>query len=131
MAELQAELYQQLQEQVDSLADVEIALQANVDNEELLQLKHQLEEGITLLRDSLLELQQHAQQAPNGEDDGDELHSENENGRAPAVCPSWVHPGVLCRFRYTDGQWYHGRVDQAQQQGQQTAIMVRFAHPIR
>jgi hypothetical protein len=42
-----------------------------------------------------------------------------------------LQPGVPCRFRFTDGRWYHGLVEQLQQPTEHTAVTVSFAYPTR
>lgn len=83
-ASLAAELQQQLQEQIESLAEIEEALAAGHADEELLAVKQQLEEAIPALRDSLQELAEHQATQPASE-------------QADVQPPEWLRPGAICR----------------------------------
>lgn len=140
-AELEAELLAQLQEQVHSLTDVEDALQACPDDPDLLELKSQLEQGIVQFRDSLHALQQHIQQqqqsVPDEAQQDDQAcprqHSswdDHLEQQQDHVRPRWLLPDVACRFRYSDGLWHRGIIQEWSPQ-QQLPVTVKFAYPTR
>jgi hypothetical protein len=81
---LAAELQQQLQEQIESLAEIEEALAAGHADEELLAVKQQLEEAIPALRDSLQELAEQPQTH--------EVHEQDA-----VQIPQWLKQGAICR----------------------------------
>lgn len=90
--ELEAELRQQLQEQIDTLASINAALQEGFD-EELSAVKQQLEEAIPALQQSLAEVQQHL-----NEEHTHEAQQEQQLPQ-PAIVepPSWLQSGAFCR----------------------------------
>jgi hypothetical protein len=46
------------------------------------------------------------------------------------VRPRWLLPGVQCRFRFSDGQWWPGVVHEWLPQ-QQLPVSVHFLYPTR
>lgn len=143
-AELEAELWQQLQEQIEGLAEVEEALHAAPDDPDLLELKSQLEECIVQFRDSLQEVQQHIlhqqQPYPTVQDQQQQQHQQQQDAswdqhltqqqQQDHVRPRWLLPGVGCRFRFSDGQWHPGVVHEWLPQ-QAQPVSVHFAYPTR
>lgn len=143
-AELEAELRQQLQEQIEGLAEVEEALQTSPNDPDLLELKSQLEQGIVQFRDSLQEVQQHIIQQQQAPDQPEEQHNPQQQQHVDVswdqhltqqqqqdhVRPKWLLPGVSCRFRFSDGRWHPGVVHEWLPQ-QAQPVSVHFAYPTR
>lgn len=101
-SELEAELKQQLQEQLESLASINEALQAGHD-EELLAVKQQLEEAIPALQQSLAEIQEHVdQEAAHATADYHDTQGNEQQPSAAAEPPEWLRQGAFCRCEQND-----------------------------
>lgn len=97
-AELQNELKQQLQEQLESLASINEALQAGHD-EELFAVKQQLEEAIPALQQSIEEIRQHVQlEDAAAAADHQQGSPQDQQAITAAEPPSWLSPGAECRY---------------------------------
>ncbi|KAK9859798.1 hypothetical protein WJX84_001592 [Apatococcus fuscideae] len=111
---LEEALQEQLSQQKGALIEVETALEADEDDVELCEIKQQLQEAVQEAEAALLELKR------------DRLLRQlaaQETGPSPKQVGSFE--SEFCRFRYTDGRWYRGRV--VSQSGE--TARVEFSHP--
>ncbi|KAK3272422.1 hypothetical protein CYMTET_19281 [Cymbomonas tetramitiformis] len=139
---LESELQEELDTHEATLKDIDEAL-AEESNEELEMLREELLTAVEGAKAALLEIKQArllsmldgigaATAAASSVDKGQPATeaAAEEQEEVFELRKRWQAPGVDCRFRHTDGRWYHGTIMELQTEaGGSESAVVAYARP--
>lgn len=127
LLELKSQLEQGIQHFRDSLVKVQ---QHNIRQQQQQHESADLQQHEPQLPEETQPSDFSQQQEQQGTGSAWDQHLQQQQQQQDHVRPRWLLPGVHCRFRFSDGQWWPGVVHEWLPQ-QQLPVSVHFTYPTR